>query len=203
MNNLVKTTWPDFIKAVLAGMAIGIGGWIKLAVDNPILGTFLFAFGLMTIISQGWNLYTGRIGYITKDKIKLVPIYLIGNFIGTWIISFIANSSKYGEKLSQQAYQIIITKCNDNLASIIVMSLLCGCLMYLAVDNYKKEKSLWFVMFPVVIFILCGAEHSVANMFYFTLSWGTNYQLEFFFYLIVMIVFNGLGSIFVKPLNDF
>ena len=192
----------NFTKAILAGMAIGLGGWVKLSVENPILGTFLFAFGLMTIIIQGWSLYTGRIGYVKKEQIKLIPIYLAGNFIGTGLISLLVNCSKFGNGLAEKAYDLITAKCQDNILSIIVLSMLCGCLMYLAVDNYKKKKSFWFVMFPVVIFILCGAEHSVANMFYFTLSWRIGCQFEFFLYLVIMIIFNGIGSIFTRKLND-
>ena len=51
-----------FIKAVYAGFMIGIGGMVYLAVENKIVGSMLFSFGLLTIVTQGFYLYTGKIG---------------------------------------------------------------------------------------------------------------------------------------------
>ena len=39
-----------FLNAVLAGVFIGIAGTVYLATPNALLGPFLFAFGLLTII---------------------------------------------------------------------------------------------------------------------------------------------------------
>ena len=65
-------------------------------------------------------------------------------------------------------------------------------MMYLAIDNYNKSKNILFIIAPVMIFILSGFEHSIANMFYFNLA-GT-YSLKSFCYLIVMLTGNGIGA---------
>jgi formate/nitrite transporter FocA (FNT family) len=68
--------------------------------------------------------------------------------------------------------------------------------MFLAVDGYKKTKSWLFVILPVMVFILCGFEHCVANMFYFCAAdcWSTKTVL----YVLVMILGNGVGAIIYK-----
>lgn len=64
--------------------------------------------------------------------------------------------------------------------------------MYLAIDNFKKSGNHLFVIAPVMIFILSGFEHSVANMFYFSLAGMWNGKS--IFYLFLMILGNGIGA---------
>ena len=69
--------------------------------------------------------------------------------------------------------------------------------MYLAVNGYKllgdKPGGYLGVFLGVIVFILCGFEHSIANMFYFTAAWM--WSAKAFGYLAVMIIGNGLGGI--------
>lgn len=59
MNIIIK-------KSILAGILIGLGVIINLQSENPIIGALLFSFGLLTIIRMQLNLYTGKIGFLTK-----------------------------------------------------------------------------------------------------------------------------------------
>ena len=70
-----------FLNALLSGLAIGIAGTVYLAVPNANLGSFLFAFALMTILCYGFKLYTGAIGYLVTQKWKDVPAYLLTLFL--------------------------------------------------------------------------------------------------------------------------
>ena len=76
--------------------------------------------------------------------------------------------------------------------SIFVLSMFCGVLMYLAIDNYNKSKNIVFIIAPVMIFILSGFEHSIANMFYFNLA--SAWSVKSAGYLILMIIGNGVGA---------
>ena len=40
----------QFFSAILAGMLIGMGGTVFLSQSNPVVGSFLFAIGLFTIV---------------------------------------------------------------------------------------------------------------------------------------------------------
>lgn len=64
----LKAHLNTFIYALLAGIMIGIGSIIYLSCDNKYIGAFLFGFGLFTILTFEFNLYTGKVGYATENK---------------------------------------------------------------------------------------------------------------------------------------
>ena len=52
--------YVDFlIKGFYAGILISIGGVAYLAIENKIVGSFIFSFGLLTICIYSFNLFTG------------------------------------------------------------------------------------------------------------------------------------------------
>ena len=71
--------------------------------------------------------------------------------------------------------------------------------MYLAVDSYRKSKSWLFVVMPIVVFILSGLEHSIANMFYLTLAgaWG----IDALRITLLALVGNAVGSWLINSAN--
>ena len=69
-----------FLNAILAGLFIGIAGTVCMAVPDPVMGAFLFGFGLLTIVSYGFKLYTGAIGYLAVQG-KNTPRYLLELFL--------------------------------------------------------------------------------------------------------------------------
>lgn len=178
-----------FIKAVYAGFMIGIGGIVYLSVDNKVTGSLLFSFGLLTIVTQGFYLYTGKIGFVKKLRELLdMLVVLAGNFAGTFIAAFLAEMANLG--IDSKA--LAAKKLDNNIFNVFLLSVFCGVMMYLAIDNYNKSKNIVFVIAPVMIFILSGFEHSIANMFYFHLA--GSYNLKTFTYIIVMAAGNGAGA---------
>ena len=51
-------------KSIVAGFLIGLGVIINTLASSPVLGSFLFSFGLLTIIDLQLPLFTGQIGFI-------------------------------------------------------------------------------------------------------------------------------------------
>ena len=51
----------SFIRSICAGAAIALGGTVFLACSNKIVGAFLFAIGLLTVLVFGFDLFTGKI----------------------------------------------------------------------------------------------------------------------------------------------
>lgn len=178
-----------FVKAIYAGFAIGIGGIIYLSLDNRVLASLFFSFGLSTIVTQGFNLYTGKIGFVKEWK-ELLDMLLIlaGNFVGTFIASILAKAAN----LSIDSTQMVHNKLDNSLWHVFLLSVFCGVMMYLAIDNYNKSKNIVFVVAAVMIFILSGFEHSIANMFYFEMA--DAYSLKSLLYILVMVVGNGVGA---------
>ena len=72
-------------KSILAGILIGLGGFAFLSIENTIVGSILFSFGLISIVLLGQKLYTGMIGYAKWSELSSMIIILVGNFIGSVI----------------------------------------------------------------------------------------------------------------------
>lgn len=196
----------DFIKSVLAGIMIGIGGTIYLSIDNKVVGASLFGIGLFMIVIYGFNLYTGKIGYLVDNfnfkYIKMLVITLIGNFIGTFFVGYILKFTRIYSLIHDKAKLLVNVKLDDSLVSILILAFFCGILMYLAVNTYKENKDIskyLGVFLGVIVFILCGFEHCIANMYYFSVAniWNLNTLL----YLLIMILGNSLGGMLIPLCN--
>ena len=184
-----------FSLATLAGLMIGFGGIIYLMCANKMVGALLFSFGLLTIVCQGFALYTGRIGYFRQYGLASILVTIVGNFVGTWLAA-------KGFALTRHTVDIaavVAPKLQDSSLSVFLLSIGCGAMMYLAVDSYRKSKSWLFVIMPIVIFILSGFEHSIANMFYFGASGIVS--LEAFGYICVVILGNSIGGMLFPVLK--
>lgn len=178
-----------FIKSIYAGCMIGVGGIVYLSIENKFLGALLFSFGLLTIVTQGFWLYTGKIGFVKKiDELFDMAITILGNFAGTLIMALLCKASH----LTINSMELVGKKLDNNILHIFILSMFCGVMMYLAIDNYNKAKNIVFIIAPVMIFILSGFEHSIANMFYFNLA--AQYNFKSLGYIFVMLLGNGIGA---------
>lgn len=189
------------IKSIFAGIMIGIAGTVYLRVDNNIVGAFLFSIGLLVICMYGMNLYTGKIGYVLINKLNYIYellITILGNFIGTFLVARLVLLTRF-KSVSDKAVYLVNLKLNDNLLSIFILAMLCGILMYIAVNNYKKinnEIGKYSCIFMcVMVFILSGFEHSIANMYY--ISVANLLSLKSLLYILIMILGNSVGSILI------
>ena len=195
----MKDSLKILVRAILAGVMISIGGTIYLALENKMLGAFLFSIGLFAICTNGFNLYTGKIGYVIDNKLKYLWelfITLVGNLIGTIGCGYLLFLSRMGNKLRDAAKVICEVKLNDNLLSIFILAVFCGIIMYLAVDLYKKLNDFGKYMgifMGITVFILAGFEHCVANMYYF--SAANMWTWKTVLYVLIMITGNSVGSI--------
>ena len=168
----MKKLYNTFALAVMSGIMIGFGGVVFLMCENRVIGSVLFSFGLLTIVCQGFALYTGRVGYFRQYGWAQMAATLAGNAVGTFLMGKLFTLTRLPVVDAVQG--IVETKLADSSLSLFVLAVGCGAMMYLAVDNYRKSKSWLFIIFPIVIFILSGFEHSIANMFYLSLAgaWG-------------------------------
>ena len=204
-----------FISAIFAGMMIAFGGVVFLSCagleNGKVIGSFLFSLGLLTVVARGYDLYTGKVGYLsvnskdtekTPTNVAKTPLYypaiILGNLVGTAIIGYAFRATRsFGVSgIPERLQTMCNAKLNDNLFSIFLLACACGVMMFLAVDGYKKTKSWLFVILPVMVFILCGFEHCVANMFYFCAS--DCWSVKTIVYVLVMILGNGVGAIIYK-----
>ena len=175
----MKKFLETLFRAFLGGMCIAIGGTVLLSLKDgslggSIAGALFFSLGLLTIVTRGLNLYTGKIG----DLLHNPPSYLgtlgivwLGNFAGTFVTALIIRLTRVGGALSEKAKVMCQAKLDDSLLSIFILSCMCGVLMYIAVNGYRNMQEgfsrTMIVVLPVAVFILCGFEHCIADMFYY------------------------------------
>ena len=180
----------DFIKSIFAGIMIGIAGLIYLTIPINWIGAILFSIGLIIICLMGYNLYTGKIGYIDSyKKIPLMLKYILGNFIGVFLVSLTStiDSSTLVEAKLQIPYWLLLLK-----------SIGCGFLMFIAVDTYKQKNSIIGIICGIPAFILAGFEHSIADLFYFCQSGMFNWQMIIF--ILIVIIGNAIGALLHKSI---
>lgn len=212
MKEKVKAFISYFVNGIIGGMMIGIGGCVSLSCDNRYIGSLLFSLGLFAIVQFGFGLFTGKVGYIPLRR----PVYLLeclftllGNTFGTFLDSFLFNQTRIGTVISEKALSSVTVKLADSPLSAFVLAIFCGILMFLAVDNARIsredgghiEKTVG-VIFCVMVFILCGFNHCIADMFYLFL---TGEIVHAGVYLPLVIVGNALGGMLfplLKMLTD-
>lgn len=186
-----------FFMAVLAGIAISIGGCVFLSLTNKIAGAIMFTVGLYIICTHELGLYTGKIGYVVGQP----PFYLLellvtwaGNLSGTYLAAAAVRKTRMVH-LSGEAADICNNKLNDNYLSLFLLGIFCGFLMYAAVEGYKMTKNPLILFAGVTAFILCGFEHCIANMFYFSIA--GMWSARAFLCIFVITLGNSVGGILI------
>ena len=198
--------WKIFVNGIMAGVFIGIAGTVYLSVPIPVVGAFLFGFGLLTILCNNFKLFTGAVGYLAAQGRK-APAYLWtllliwgGNLLGCFAVGTAVRCTRVAELsgIVAKAQTICAAKTADSAASLLILAFFCGILMYLAVDTFRRELPPVIrtvnVFLCVMVFILSGFEHCIANMYYFSAagiwSWS-NLGL-----ILIMTLGNSLGGMF-------
>ena len=198
--------FKTFIGAVLAGVAIGLGGLVFLSVDNKVIGSLLFTIGLFTVCTMGLNLFTGKVCYTfqndTAYKIGL-PVIWLGNLVGTGLTAGCAWMTRVAPAVSEKAMGLCQTKLGDSYASLFFLGILCNIFIYIGVEGYKSNPHEFgkylALVFGVMVFILCGTEHCVADMFYFWMAgaWSGQAVVR----LLVITLGNAVGGVLLPLLR--
>jgi len=177
-----------FLLGILAGgfIAFGATGAIIMGAlfKDPgmakFMGAAVFPVGLMLVIVAGAELFTGnnlmtlalldkRIGI--KGLLKNWSIVFLGNFVGSLVIALlIYKGNVLGGATAEKAIAIATKKASLAFDVAIYKAILCNILVVLAVwiataakDITSKLLACWF---PVMLFVLSGYEHSIANIFF-------------------------------------
>ena len=195
----------DALLGFLAGFVITLGATAYLSLESTMAGALMFTVGLFAICSFGWNLFTGKV----CDSFGKGPRY-IGFLAVVWISNF-AGAAAGGalirltrlEGVVARAQAVAATKLDDGLLSVFVLAIFCNVLIYIAVEGYRSiENSLGrylAVFFGVTVFVVCGFEHCVANMYYFTAAGA--WSGEAIVFILVNTLGNALGGLLVPALT--
>ncbi|MFI3229466.1 MAG: formate/nitrite transporter family protein [Bacillota bacterium] len=162
-------------RGILAGICISVAAVAYLSAESAVAGGFLFGLGLLSIYTFNWDLYTGKCCYMVEHPKEYAPQVLtsfIGNMIGTIACGYLIRLS--GLHIIETADAAVVTKLGYELYEAFILAIFCGIMMCIAVKGYKAQKTeigkAIIVLFPVCIFIIAHFEHSIANLFYFSLA---------------------------------
>ena len=188
-----------FLSAILAGMCVSFGGLVFLMLDNKIVGAALFTIGLFVICTFGFHLFTGKVCYVFQNDVQYainLPIIWVGNLIGTELVAGIAALTRNASTLVEKASALCQTKLNDSLVSLFFLGVLCNIFIYIAVDGFGKNEhelgKYLSLFFGVMVFILAGTEHCVADMFYFWM--GGAWSIDAIIRILVITLGNAVGG---------
>ena len=201
----------NICSAVLAGIMISFGGGVYLACENKIVGAVLFSLGLTVILVNGLLLFTGKTAYLLENKPSYIPYLLtiwLGNILGCMLMGLLVSLAK--PSLGDTAAALCETKLGQTPWMTLILGALCGVLVYIAVDYYrsdddKKSFPKYLLVFTCVpAFILCGFEHSVADMFYFAASSShALYTWQGILYILLVSAGNLVGAVLFHCLKKF
>lgn len=181
----------EFIKSILAGIMISIGGSVFLSCENRYVGAFFFSVGLVAVVMLGLNLYTGKIGYVLdNDRAFFADTLLsvVGNLVGCVIVG-----------LMQAPKGAVVTVVENKLAksmpAVFADAILCGILIFVCVEIFKKKNTPLGILLCIPTFILCGFEHSIADMFYVVNARA--FTLNAAIFLLIVVLGNAVGGLLV------
>lgn len=186
--------WKLLVLGMLAGAFIGLAGLgattaavsVASASVGKFLGACVFPCGLAMVLLAGSELFTGNnliiIPVLTGD-IKFVQmlrnwvIVYIGNLLGSIIVAFLAVYGHTGDLfggveggLAAAMLSAANGKVNLAFGSAFIRGICCNFLVCIAVWISFAAKDVtgkfWGLFMPIMLFVLCGFEHCVANMYY-------------------------------------
>ena len=182
-------------KSILAGLLISLGATAFLNADNKTVGALLFSIGLTAVILLEANLYTGKIGYVnSKAKLISAALILIQNLLVALVCGLIFYSTK-----NNGCENLWLNKLTKSWYEFLFDSIGCGICIYLSVELYKKTGSIFVIVLGVLVFILSGFEHCIADIFYLSVS--MSFDLKSILYILIAIIGNSIGSLLIRFLQ--
>ena len=189
-----KTKYPVskmLVMSVLAGMFIALAGvgatisssTIESASLAKLIGAVVFPVGITMTLIAGSELFTGNcliIIPVLEKEVKLRAMFknwvfvYIGNFIGGLLIALLTvysgTFSLFSNAAAISLIKTAVSKVGLTFSDALLRGILCNFLVCIAVWMSFAAKDIVGriagLFLPIMLFVLCGYEHSVANMFY-------------------------------------
>ena len=201
-----------FLLGIYAGLAIGLGSLAFTVVsayltskEGVMFASALFSIGLILVCTLGLQLYTGKIGVVFDDREKLkenainLSIMLLGNAVGAFGLGIICHFIFMNiPDITTRIEAISIAKTSSNM--VFLEGIFCGALVYIAVYFFKNLQNWGMkiigIITAVTLFVYCGFQHCIANMFYFGMAF--NWNLDMLWNILIVILTNSVGALLVR-----
>ena len=183
------------ILGLLAGVFISLGGFGAALASHGVadagvaklIAGIVFPVGLMLVLICGGDLFTGNclmVVALAEKKIRFkamirnwVIVYST-NFIGAFIFAFLIFNTGLlhtnADKLGGYAIKVASNKANLTFIQAFCSGILANFVVCLAVWGAYATKDMVgkiaIIFFPIMVFVIGGFEHCVANMYYFSIG---------------------------------
>ena len=190
--------WPGILAgayiafAALACLTVSagwVGDWAASGL-NKAAGAAVFAVGLMMVVIAGAELFTGNNMYVAVsffagrtralELIRNWTAVFFTNFIGALVLAAIVYWGGYLFQdgaltaFGTKAVAVAETKVGYSWAAAFLRGVGCNWLVcvavWMSVGAQDIAGKIFACFFPIFTFVLCGFEHSVANMFFIPLG---------------------------------
>lgn len=193
-TGIMKTSLPKMkmlVLGIFAGMFIafaGAGSAVASAVVTDasvgkLLSAMVFPAGLLMVLLAGSELFTGNsliIISVLEKKVKASSMLAnwffvyVGNLIGSLLVALVFVYGHLPDLFHGELGTAMIAsaeaKCALSFQDAFLRGILCNILVCIAVWIAAGAKDIpgkiLGLFFPIAVFVLCGFEHSIANMFF-------------------------------------
>jgi len=191
------------ISSAICGVYISIGATAFIAIEDPVMAALFFSAGIL-MVSVFFNMLITRVvalypynDYNTAD----VFISLFGNAAGCFVYAALLNVTRFGnEARLNKLTTAVEARLNDSYASIFVLAIFCGIMVASASLSAKslpdnRGAALALSVIFIAVFVICGHEHIVADVFYFAYyAFKFGFKAEFIPILLIVAAGNIVGG---------
>ena len=185
------SAWKMLILGFFAGCFIGFAGiastTASATIENPsvsrLISAIVFPAGMAMVLVAGSELFTGNnliiISVLEKQAsvagmLKNWLFVYLGNFIGTGFVATLVvfghTPDLFGGRLAEKMIIAAQARVTQTFSEALIRGILCNILVCIAVwaafAAKKVSGKLLMSFWPVMIFVLCGFEHSIADMYF-------------------------------------
>jgi formate/nitrite transporter len=183
--------WKMLLLGILSGLIIGFAaaaantaahGIADAGIARLVMG-LIFAFGLGMVVVSGAELFTGNCLIpisVLEGKSSLAGMLknwffvYAGNFAGGLLLAgggvFLGQLNYSANALAAFTIRVAAAKCALPFAAALASGFFCNFLVclgvFLALTSKDVPGRFMGTYMPVAFFVICGFEHSVANMYY-------------------------------------
>lgn len=191
IHKVKLSAWKMLILGFFAGMFIGFAGIASTTASATIasasvarlVSACVFPAGMAMVLVAGSELFTGNnliiISVLQKKTtvagmLKNWFFVFLGNFIGAGFVAVMVIYSHvpdlYNGLLAQKVVAAAMSRINQSFSEAFMRGVLCNILVCIAVWAAFAAKrvsgKLLMSFWPVMLFVLCGFEHSIADIYF-------------------------------------
>lgn len=174
--------WHLAANGLLAGMMIALAGYAYLVIKSfggsPFLAALGFCAGLVMVVALQAELFTGNVllavsacgGRMNWGRVwRNWGVVYLANFVGSLLLVWLLVTAGTGDELEHAAHKVFEAKTHRVMGAYLARGFLCNFLVVMAYQMALSARDfsgkVLAILFPVALFVLCGFEHCVANMF--------------------------------------